>query len=283
MFVSCWTVAPVTLSLPLLTAQIPPSGAGYQQAMRSGYDAAAKQNYGKAVEHFKRALKLRPGDRNAQVAINNINRYQTSEKGFHVTPSGVGAPSARERAATRQQNCLDGRKLVAILPNNQLGLTSLAQPTLLFYIPPTSAKSLQVRLEDSTGAILYKKTLKTPIKSGLAEFNFAEFNDSPSLKTKTTYRWTFTLHCDPRDTSADVTVYGMIQRIELDPVLVRQLETVSISDRAILYAINGLWYDAVKALINARQSTPTDDTLAKYWSELLKSVDLDEELGSLQQ
>jgi tetratricopeptide (TPR) repeat protein len=271
---SCASVPSIALSFPITTAQIVRGAAGYQQAMQSGYAAAAKQDYGKALAHFKHALKLQPGDRNAQIVIDNLSRYQKTGKGFHVTPSGIGAPSVRERAATRQQNCLDGQKLVAIIPSDQLGLTSLAQPTLLFYIPPTSAQTLQVRLEDSAGAVLYEKTLKTPKKSGFAGFNFAEFKDSPSLKPETTYQWTFTLQCNPQDTSADVTVSGMIRRINLNPILESQLKNMSNRDRATLYANNGLWYDAVKALDQARQSNPTDTRLAEDWSALLKSINL---------
>jgi hypothetical protein len=127
MLVSCGSIAPVSLSRPFSTAQTAPNTASYQQALKLGYDAAAKLNYGKALEYFRHALKLRPGDRNAQTAIANTAQHQKS-KGFRVTPSGVGAPRDRARAGTRQQNCLDGQKLVAIIPDSELGLTSLAQP-----------------------------------------------------------------------------------------------------------------------------------------------------------
>jgi Domain of Unknown Function (DUF928) len=274
------TITPVTLGLSIPKVQIAQSAADYQNAMKSGYDAAAKQDFKAASENFKRALKLRPSDRNAQVAIKNINALRNEEQGFHVTPSGVGAPSVRERGATRQQNCLEGRKLVAIIPENQLGLTSLARPTLLFYIPTTSAKSLQIKFEnDRTGTTFYEKKLTTPTKPGLAKFDFGELKDTPPLELEKTYRWTLTLHCDPQDTSADVNVSGTIRRIELDPILVRTLETASLRDRANLYAVNRLWYDAVKALAEARLASPRDTQLGADWAELLKSIGLNAEFS----
>jgi tetratricopeptide (TPR) repeat protein len=275
LLLSCGSLTSATPSPPFNIAQ----STGYQKAMQSGYNAAAKQDYGKALEHFNRALKLQPGDRNAQTAINNLKDYQGNKKGFHVSPSGIGAPSVREGAASRLKNCLDGKKLVAIIPVNQLGLTSLAKPTLLFYIPPTSAKSLRVKLTDNAGATVYERTSKTPPKPGITEFNFADFDNSPSLKPETPYKWSLTLHCDPQDTSADVTVSGAIQRAKINPILLSQIEAVSMSDRANLYAINGLWYDAVKALAKARQQNPTDAKLAEDWSALIRSVQLEQELG----
>ncbi len=188
-FVSFWVVAPVTLAESVSGVEIAQSAADYQNAMQLGYKAASEQDFNKALENFKRALKFRPGDRNAQIAIDNINQYLKEGNRLHVTPSGVGAPNVRSRGATRQKNCLNGRKLVAMIPEKQLVLTSLAQPTLLFYIPTTSAKSLQMRFEDdSTGIKFYEKTLTTPAKPGFFRLSFAELNNTPSLELAKTYR-----------------------------------------------------------------------------------------------
>jgi tetratricopeptide (TPR) repeat protein len=273
-------VSPVTLGLSSPEVWIAQSAANYENAMRSGYEAAGKEDFKNALKYFRRALKLRPGDANAQLAIANINQNLKEGNSYHVTPSGVGAPSERERGATRQKNCLNGSKLIAIIPENQLGLTSLAKPTLFFYIPPTLAKSLQVRFEDEkTADKFYDRTVTTPAKSGLAKFDLAELNDAPSLESDKTYRWTLTLHCDPQDRSADVSIFGTIRRIAIDPILLRQLEKVGIGDRARLYAINRLWYDTVKTIAEARQSNPQDAQLNNDWVELLRSVGLDAKFG----
>jgi tetratricopeptide (TPR) repeat protein len=273
-------IVPVTLGLSIPEIWIAQSAANYENAMQLGYEAAGKQDYQKALEYFKRSLKLRPRDANAQRAIANTNEIIKEGNDFHVTPSGVGAPNVRERGATRQKNCLNGSKLVAIIPENELGLTSLAKTTLLFYIPPTSAKSLQISFEEKkTGAKFYERTITVPAKSGLAKFDLAEFDDAPSLELDTTYRWTLTLRCDPQDTSADVSVSGAIRRIAIDPILLRELERGSEGDRTRLYAMNRLWYDTVKVIAEARQSNPDDAQLNKDWVELLRSVGLDPRFG----
>jgi hypothetical protein len=278
MLLSCGSIAPAALSYPFSTVQTISITASHQQSTQASYSAAVNQSNGKVLEHSRDALKLPIGDLNAKTVIGKLAQNK-QYKGLRVTPPGIGAPTVRARGATRDQNCLDGKKLVAIIPENELGLTSLAQPTLLFYIPPTLAKSLQVRLEDTTGVMLYERTLKTPLKPGLAEFNFADFQDSPDLKSEVTYKWMLTLHCNLQDPSANVTVSGMFKRIDLDPTLVHRLEAASPRELINLYALNGLWYDTVKTLAKARQANPTDAELAQAWSELLQSVDLNKELA----
>jgi Domain of Unknown Function (DUF928) len=247
----------------------------YDRFMKQGYQASTQRNNkNTALENFNRALKLCPDDSNANKAIENINAYYKNANVMHVTPSGIGAPSNRAQAATRNQNCLDGKELVALIPEQELGLTSMEHPTLLFYIPLTSAPTLKLTLEDNSGKTIYTKTFKTPAKTGLVQFKFSEFKESPSLTPLTTYQWTFSLVCDPQDPSANVTVFGSIQRIKLDPTLFGELKTATPSDRVKLYATNGLWYDTVATLAEARQFNPSDPQLAKSWQELLKSVGL---------
>ncbi|NJK28663.1 MAG: DUF928 domain-containing protein [Acaryochloris sp. RU_4_1] len=273
--VACVSVAPVAVAFPLQVIQIAQT-TEYQRAMQLGYRTSTT-NLKAALAHFQRALKLLPGDRKAQIALRNINRQLQRNKVFHVTPSGIRAPAVRSRGATRNQNCLNGHKVIALIPEHQLGFTAKAHPVLLFHIPATSAPQFKMTLaENGSSKTLYEKTLSTAIKSGLVRFELTEF---PALELQKTYQWSFTLLCDPQDPSADVTVSGMIRRVELDPILLREIENVELSDRAILSAINGLWYDAIDALANARQSNPKDNQLVANWIHLLKSEGLDSEIN----
>jgi tetratricopeptide (TPR) repeat protein len=253
----------------------PQSNRDYELCMQLGYQTSIQRdNKNTALENFKRALKLRPKDTNATKAIRNIELQIQQGNVIHVTPSGIGAPSNRAQAATRKQNCLDGKKLVALIPEKQLGLTAMERPTLLFHIPPTSAPTLKVTLEDKSRAKLYTKIMNTPAKTDYVQFKFSDFKDSPSLTPGETYQWTFTLVCDPKDPSANVTVFGNIQRIELDPILTIELKAAKPVNRAILYAMNGLWYDTLAILAEAIQSDPNNSQLTEDWQELMKSSGL---------
>lgn len=254
----------------------PPNSGDYELCMKLGYQTSMHRgNQKTALEYFRRALKLRPADANANKAIQNLELQMQGGNVMHVTPSGIGAPTVRATAGTRNDRCLaDGKKLVALIPDDQLGLTSMERPTLLFHIPPTSASNIKVTLQDESGATLYTKTSATPAQPDFVQFRFSDFNDSPTLISDKTYQWTFTLLCDPKNPSANVTVSGNIRRIELDLILIRELKTAKPGDRATLYAVNGLWYDTVATLAEAFQSEPNNSQLAQEWKELLKSVGL---------
>lgn len=82
--------------------------------------------------------------------------------------------------------------------------------------------------------------------------------------------------CDSQDRSADIFVDGRVRRVEVDPVLASKLNTARGRDRVSLYAVNGIWYDAIAALYAARQFSPNNSSLVDEWANLLKSVKLDE-------
>ena len=266
---------PTFTAFSLPNIQIVQNMEEYDRLMDLGYQAVRDKNYLEALAYFKKALATRPGDGNAQTAIANLERYLQEGEEFHVTPRGVGAPNERVGAGSRQDGCLKEERLVAIIPENRLGLTSQPKPTLLFNIPSTTASSLVLRLkEEGSETMLYERTLTTPKKPGFAQLDFNEFMDAPALELNKIYHWRLTLQCDPDDRSGDVTVSGAIKRVEIDPAFTSQLEQSSEGERARLYAVNGLWYDAVKALSQARQSDPQNAELTKYWSELFNSENL---------
>jgi hypothetical protein len=47
----------------------------YDQAMKAGYEATLKREYRKALQQFKKALELRPNDKYAKDAIQNVQKY----------------------------------------------------------------------------------------------------------------------------------------------------------------------------------------------------------------
>jgi tetratricopeptide (TPR) repeat protein len=253
-----------------------PSSESYELCMKLGYQTSMQRgNQKAALEYFRSALKLRPADASASKAIQNLELQMQGGKVMHVTPSGIGAPTGRATAGTRNDHCLeDGKKLVALIPEHQLGLTTMERPTLLFHIPPTSASTVKVTLQDESGATLYTKTSATPAKPDFVQFRFSDFKNSPPLISDKTYQWTFTLLCNPKNPSANVTVSGNIRRIELDPILTSELKTAKPGDRATLYAMNGLWYDTLATLVEALQADPNNLKFKEDWQELLKSSGL---------
>lgn len=56
------------------------SSSTYDQQMNQGYDATEAGNYQTALDHFQRALNIRPGDYYATQAIRNVRTYINSDQ-----------------------------------------------------------------------------------------------------------------------------------------------------------------------------------------------------------
>lgn len=249
----------------------------YESFMRMGYGAFTRKQYSAALNNFKQALKVRPGDRNAKTAIKNVEIYVSDLKGRAVTFrfSNTGTPSNQFDGAVRR-GCISKKPLVALIPPINPILATTDYPTLFFYIPKTSAPELQFSLLDEVNDKTYQITVTTPKKSGIVSFNFSAIKGLPPLEIGKDYQWYFSVICDPENRSGDAVVGGDIRRVELDPVLAEELKKATPRDRASLYAVNSIWSDTLTALYQARQSSPNNSVLADEWADILDSVGLKE-------
>jgi Domain of Unknown Function (DUF928) len=194
-------------------------------------------------------------------------RKSPRKKAFRYTPSGVGAPTHRSDAATRGQ-CDSGRpvlfqkgqevRLIALVPENELGLTTAEAPAIAFYIPPTCAETMRVSLLDTVTNNSYETLLVTPTSSGIINLKFSSLKGFPRLEMGKKYQWELSLAIDARDPSADVIVNGFLQRERVNP-----------------NADQSFWFDTVTALLEARQANPQDSELNADWSRLMGLVGLE--------
>lgn len=259
-------------------AQIAQASANYNKYMRLGYAATARRDYRSALVNFRRALSARPGDRYATTAINNVSRYArrgSSRKLAYIAPNR-GAPGTRQGGATRGGCSTSDQKLTALVPQTNLGMTTIEFPTIFFYIPQTSADVLEFSLLDENDNEIYQKNLSPSKTGGIASINLATLEGLPPLQVNQKYHWYLSIVCNTEDRSADIFVDGWVQRIQSDPALQSELQQASPSDRASLYAVNGIWYDSVAALYKTRKSNPNNSALATEWADLLDSVGLSE-------
>ncbi len=275
---SCVTfIAPAIASIPtpVNTAQVTSS---YDRYMRIGYAATTKRNYKEALTNFRKALKLRPNDKYALRAIDNVSRYAIALRGNIITyvPRNTGSPNDRYGGATRGCSVTSGKPLIALVPK-EAAFTTAKLPSLLFYVPQNSAKRLEFILQDSSANDIYTTNITPNKNAGIVSLNLATFPGIPALKNDREYRWYFTLVCGGEDRSGDISVSGFVKKVALDPVLVKELQAAKPGDRAYLYAANGIWYDALATLYQARLSSPNDPILSQSWAELLKSVELEKE------
>lgn len=248
----------------------------YNKYMRLGYSATAKRDYRTALVNFRKALSVRPGDAYASAAIRNVSKYASrgTSKIIYIA-SNRGAPGTRQGGATRGGCSTSDRTLTALVPANNLGTTTSQYPVIFFYVPPTSADVLELSLLDENDNEVYQKNLTPNKTGGIASINFASLPGLKPLEVGKSYHWYLSIVCNAQDRSADIFVDGWVQRIKPDPALQSSLQQVSVSDRASLYAVNGIWYDSLTTLFENRKASPNNSALVNEWADLLDSVGLD--------
>jgi hypothetical protein len=203
-------------------------------------------------------------------------RSRTSRITFR--PPNRGAPPVTSGAASRGDwgDCTSSSDaLTALIPTSSLGLSASQEPTLLVYVPETSATLLELTLENEDGTeILYQQTLDAPASAGIVKLNLADYASAP-LERGTLYRWYVSLICDTEDLSRNAVVAGWVEPVEPSPALVNSLQQADPQDHPRLYAEAGIWYDTLQALVDLHQSQPQNAMLAADWQALLQSVGLD--------
>ncbi len=136
---------PVILpSLPAVAQNPSSQTSEFDRYMQRGYQLTAKRDYQSALVNFRRALSLRPGNRYALAAISNVEAYiardryaaQSSNR-LTFVPTNRGMPGQRVAGATRFGECTQGSltKIVALVPDNNLGMTAAANPSLFSLSP----------------------------------------------------------------------------------------------------------------------------------------------------
>lgn len=190
-----------------------------------------------------------------------------------VPPVGEN-PGRRESAGIRG-NCLPKESsLTAIVPEQQVTLTTSVYPSLFFYLPKTASQEAIFILYDESDREIYKSVFNVAEMSGLLKFSIPDSFTSPQLEVGKNYFWQFALICDPDNPSKSPLVEGWVQRVPLNADMSAQLESASELQKVGLYADAGIWQEALTTLANLRQQEPNNLSLEDRWNELLNNIGL---------
>ena len=207
---------------------------------------------------------------------------QFKEPLFKAPPPPPDVDSSDNRSDGGSRGCEDvanqstgseQKTLTALAPVYQIkdrnsvgGLTVSANPTLWFYVPYNSKSSADFVLYDQENKPVYKAPFIPSGRSGVVKISLPS---SVSLQIDRQYQWYFKIYCQRGQPPRSVT--GRIKRVNFsNPALRSQLEKATLSDRVSLLAANGIWYDALTAAAEVRQTDPNDSN----WSSLLRQIDL---------
>lgn len=194
----------------------------------------------------------------------------TNKNRFSI--ANLQAPGNREGGATRGSCPMEGtQRLTALMPEGSSGRTISAYPTLYFYIPTHAEHKAELILRDmASGQSLYRHTVTVAQTPGVVAIPLPPAQ--APLETDRLYQWQFRLICDPNDRERDLTVTGVVQRVEPSPILSQQLATAPPTRKPLLFDQAGIWYEALQSIVELRHSDPSLAT--SQWVTLLQEVGL---------
>jgi hypothetical protein len=187
-------------------------------------------------------------------------------------PPNRGTPTTSRGGASRGPEQL--KHLQAIAPVGNFGLTTATRPSLLVYIPKTSAKVLKVGLRSPDGKkTLFMREMPAPTQAGIVQLELTDSKTAP-LEINREYRWYVALFNNAVDRSTGTIAEGRIERIQPSAKLQQQLKAARPEQRPAIYANERIWWDTVLTLNDLRRSQPQSAGLDQQWRSLLDSVGL---------
>lgn len=184
--------------------------------------------------------------------------------------SGYGRPGRRAGGGSRSPCSPIKPPLTALMPVTNWGKTVAERPTFWFYVPysPQEAPAGEFVLQEEKGNDVYRIPFTLPKTPGFVSFSTPP-KEAP-LETNKSYRWYFKLYCESQKLSTPVFVEGWVQRVEPTPQLENQWRSAKAREY-VVYAANGIWYDAVASLAQLRLTNPLNARLNDDWANLLSS------------
>lgn len=207
------------------------------------------------------------------------NAAPASADSFNQTDRGL--PGRRVPGGTRSPVCVTNPRsyLTALVPMNNVGLTTADYPRFFWFMPQNRAVSAEFSLYDTDehqieNDLLYKTEFKVSGESGIASLKLPESLNLPALEVGNLYFWTVSLVCDADDRTRDISVSGWVKRIEPGTDFTRQLSSVRGIQKANLLAQNGFWFDTLETLAELRCVDPQNPNIAANWVSVLNDDDV---------
>jgi hypothetical protein len=189
------------------------------------------------------------------------------------TLRGVQERSSEPEAPNQPQSCVspDSKPLTALLPKAlgyDGGTTTLAHPTLYFYLPQTTARQVEFVLTDANNNKLFGAVYPISGQAGIFQLSLP---DNVALEKGKDYGWELALICNPQKRKSDKYVQGKLQRREISADLQAQIDRRPLPlEKAKLYARAQIWQETLSTLAQSYRSNP------QAWKDLLTSAGLGE-------
>ncbi|MDJ0728870.1 MAG: DUF928 domain-containing protein [Crocosphaera sp.] len=194
----------------------------------------------------------------------------------------VQAPQRRKPAARRNDNqChFNPQELIALIPENLRGKTTVNSPTLYFSVPAITANiEIEFVLRGPQDELVEKQTFSGPEEAGIMSLKLPKVPPISTPHSQNTYHWYLSVICNQGDRANDIVVEGLLQPVILESNLKQQLETATLEERIKLYQAYDLWHERLDTLATMRRSQPQNSQASQQLRQLLQSVKLDPSIG----
>ena len=192
---------------------------------------------------------------------------------FPPTGKNRGTPQRTAGGGTRSDDvsCLIEEEqdlpLVALMPDRENeSRTSIATPSLYWYVPQTTASKGEFVLVDENNQEAYYAAFDLPKQPGIIKLRIPE---AASLEPGKIYSWSMMVICDSRYRNRDKYVEGKIEYVTPDDEINRQVSVSPALEQAKIYANSNLWLETLDTIVKIRPENPD------AWQELLQSVGLE--------
>lgn len=198
------------------------------------------------------------------------------ERLVYEKPEGaVDDPALRIKPMRGPNSRLPRDLALAVLCPPHTGLTVQERPSIFWYLnEPVKGVvyKIAVRKEGEAQPLL-EKQLDPEKDTGIQRLNLKE--GSWKLAANTEYSVSVTISPDERQHADDLVITGRIKRIVPPDKLVSQLLTrPTPAERAVVYARQRIWYDALAAISDQIAADPANKALRAERADLLMQVGL---------
>jgi len=168
--------------------------------------------------------------------------------------------------------------ILQVLAPEHAGLTTQGQPTLYWYArTPVAVRFEFSQIDEGKTNTLLKIEHDSKKVAGIQQLDLGDHNIS--LQPGIVYQWSVTL-MDESSRSKSTLASGVIERIEPGEGLSSRIEKSHGIDLVNVYAIEGVWYDALETLSSMIDKSPQEKDLVAIRASLLEQVGLHAAAGN---
>ncbi len=176
--------------------------------------------------------------------------YNPPKQRKKVIKSRTVSAGSRGCAKANFQNA----KVRLLAPEAYVGLTTTSHPTFFWEVTansPVQTRFTVVEPGEIEPIVDFQQLVQ---KSGVIKWQLPP--QLPGLNQGKPYRWTVALICNPNRSSQNAYAYAWIERVPKSSYLTEYLKLRNV-EPAIVYAREGIWYDALTEAYKNNSSSPS--------------------------